>query len=64
MLWISIAVGLFSLGLAAHGVRTGTVQVRGGVERARFPKTFWFVCAVFAAIGCYFLWIAWYDFVR
>jgi len=55
-------LGLFCIALTVHGIVTGTLEVKGGIQRAMFPKTFWFCCACFGAVGLNMLWTAWYAF--
>lgn len=62
MVWVLMAL---SVGLAApvgHGIATGTLQLKGGLDRARYPKTFWFCVVCLAAVSLYLGWLAWYDF--
>lgn len=61
---ICILLGLAMLGIVAHGVHTGTLRVKGGISRARFPKGFWYISICFAATGVYFIWLGIHDFAR
>ncbi len=62
MAYLLIAASLGLLALVGHGVATGTLQVKGGIARARYPKTFWFIALCLTVVGVYLGWLAGYDF--